>query len=134
MKFSKLELHATHCLKHNLPLRVLMDNPVFPSPEMVVIPPENISKKMKGFKEIFDDDCKHKYDKGVSISEVVFSEGLTSEIKQGIRISPPLEPQLRKNHIRYEESYTVGANDRFISVEGRVEDVLKIMELANSKG
>lgn len=135
MKFSKLELHATHCLKHNLPLQVLMDIPVFPSPEMVVIPPENISKKMQYFKEIFDEDCKHKYDKGVSISEVVdFSEELTTEIKQGIGISSPLKPQLRKNHIRYEESYIVGANDRFILVEGRVEDVLKIMELANSKG
>lgn len=134
MKFSKLELQATHCLKHNLPLQVLIDMPVFPSPELVVIPPENISKKMKQFKENFDEDCKHKYDQGVSISEVVHaSEELTTELK-GIGIASPLKPQLRKNHIRYEHSYTVGANDRSIMIEGRVDDVLKIMELASFKG
>ncbi len=131
MKFSKLKAHATHCLKNNLSLQVLVDMPKFQDePVLIVTPPENIEKNIEHYKDFYDKKCKHRYEKGVRISGVVHgSEELTAELKEGIGILSPLKPQLLENHIRYERSYNMGERGKSILIEGRVEDVLKIIDL-----
>lgn len=62
-----LQLHADHCLKHNLSLSLLIDMPGFDAPELITNPPENIVKKMDYYHATYDENCNHKYATGIRI-------------------------------------------------------------------
>lgn len=72
MKMEELRGYAEVCLKNNEPIQLLIDMPGFPSPEMIVNPPENIEKKMEYYEATYNENCEHKHAKGISIVGVVF--------------------------------------------------------------
>ncbi|MFK5708614.1 hypothetical protein [Lysinibacillus boronitolerans] len=119
MKMQKLELYAQQCLASNKPIQLLIDMPGFDAPELIINPPENIEKKMEYYKSTYDEECEHKHAKGIRIVDVVYNEN-----SQGVSISAT---ELKTGHIRYSKSTYVGEASDDVTVEGSVEDVLKLL-------
>jgi hypothetical protein len=65
-----LEKHAQECLENDEPLTVMIEMPGFELPESITNPPENIKKKIEYYKATYDENCNHKYAKGIRIIAV----------------------------------------------------------------
>lgn len=72
MNIKQLEIYAAQCLAANKPIQLFIEMPGFDAPELIVNPPENIEKKMEYYKATYDDNCNHKFAKGVSIVDFIY--------------------------------------------------------------
>jgi hypothetical protein len=70
LTIDELEKHAKKCLENDEPLTVLIEMPGFEAPEAITNPPENIEKKIEYYKATYDENCNHKYAKGIRIVSV----------------------------------------------------------------
>ena len=131
MKKSELEAHAQFCIANKLPLSILVTEPGLAFPVQITHPFENIPTQMEYYKYRYDDDCKRKDIEGYEIIAIVdpaeptlaTGEATLLPYASSLRTSP-----LRKNHIRVEDSYGIESREKQIFIEGRVEDVMKIMK------
>ena len=67
LTMENLEKHANDCLEKGKDLTVLIEMPGFESPELITNPVENIAKKIEYYKATYDENCNHKYSKGIRI-------------------------------------------------------------------
>lgn len=71
MNMMQLEAYAKVRLESNEPIKLLIDMPGFPEPELITNPPENIEKKIEYYKATYNhDDLTHKHASGVQIIAV----------------------------------------------------------------
>lgn len=126
MKMSDLEEHAKQCLAYNLPLQVMISMGDFQSPELITNPPENIAKKMIYCKATYDENCNHRHVDNISIIAAIHS---SEELKIGeATCLSPYTSSLLENHVRVEDGYTVESREKQIVIEGRLEDVMKVLK------
>ena len=119
MKFNELKEYALNCKKFNKPMELLVDMPGFPAPEMITNPPENIDGKLEYYKKTYDENCEHKHAPGIRIV------GIAASLHEGEAILP--FHTLADGHVRYSNTEYVGEVSNDITIEGAVDDVLKVI-------
>lgn len=138
MKMSELEAHALFCVANKLPLSVLITKPKFSVPEQIIHPFENIPYQMDCYRFTFDENCKHREIGGIEIIAIVdpreqpllTGAAQTSEelkIGEATCLSPYTSTML-ENHVRVEDSYVIDSREKQIVIEGRVDDVMKVLK------
>lgn len=128
MKMSELEAHAQFCIMNKLPLSVLIKKPQFSAPEQIVHPFENISYQMDCYRFTFDENCKHREIGGIEIIAVVNPQ-TSEELKIGeATCLSPYTSTMLENHVRVEDGYVIDSREKQIVIEGRVEDVMKVLK------
>lgn len=120
MKFNELQMYAEDCKRLNKPMQLLIEMPLLPAPEMITNPPENIDGKMAYYAETYDENCEHKHAAGIRIV------GAVAELHEGEVVLPAYE--LAEGHIRYSKSAYVGDISEDVTIEGAVDDVLKVVQ------
>ncbi len=120
MNMQRLEHCAQICLDANQPIKVLIEMPGFDKPELIINPPENIKKKMEYYKATYDENCEHKHAKGIRLVDVVFCE-----YSEGVTVLPA---ELQDGQVRYTKTTYVGDVSNDITIEGSIDDVLRILK------
>lgn len=119
MEFHQLQAYAEDCKRLNKSMQLLIEMPGFPAPEMITNPPENIDGKLAYYAETYDENCEHKHAVGIRII------GVAAELHEGEAILPAYE--LAEGHIRYSTTSYVGDCSNDMTIEGAVDDVLKVI-------
>lgn len=123
MKFEKLTEYANRCKELNKPMQLLVEMPGFPSPEMIVNPPENIDGKLAYYAETYDENCEHKHVKGIAIVDVVE----TMDVGQALL---PFTG-IADGHVRYSGATYIGDASEDLTIEGAPDDVIAVLEAAS---
>lgn len=69
---SDLETLINKAIKDNEPLSLFIEMPDFPMPELITNPVPNLEKKLKYYKNTYDENLEHKHAKGIKIVGYTF--------------------------------------------------------------
>lgn len=71
-KMSDLEFIIKQGIKSKTNVGVFIEMPDFQFPEIIINPVENLEKKLKYYKNTYDDDLRHKHAEGIKIIGYTF--------------------------------------------------------------
>lgn len=119
MKFSELREYAEKCKEAGKPMELVIEMPGFPAPEIITNPPENIDGKLAYYEKTYDENCEHKHATGIRIV------GIATPLHEGETVLPL--HTLANGHVRYSNTEYIGDVSKDITIEGAVDDVLKVI-------